>query len=153
MDFEPRILVVDDEPANVVLLQKMLERAGYEHVTSAVDGRATLAAVASGDVDLILLDLHMPGLDGFGVMEALRELVAAEDYLPVLVLTADVTRATRTRALSLGAKDFLTKPFDPDEVVEGLEDILRRSPEQRARIREEEVAKARLLGQIERRFD
>jgi putative two-component system response regulator len=116
-DLEPRILVVDDEPANVVLLQKMLGRAGYGNVESAADGTAALAAVQAGDFDLVLLDLHMPGLDGFGVMTALRGLVAADDYVPVLVLTADVTRETKTKALSLGAKDFVTKPFDRDEVL------------------------------------
>lgn len=115
--FEPRILVVDDEPANVVLLRKMLGRAGYEDVATEVDGRAALAAIAAGGFDLILLDLHMPELDGFGVMSALADLVAQDDYVPVLVLTADVTRETKTRALSLGAKDFLTKPFDRDEVL------------------------------------
>ena len=116
-DFEPRILVVDDEPANVVLLEKMLGRAGYAHVTSEVDGRAAVAAAATQRFDLILLDLHMPGLDGFGVMDALAATVPPDDYLPVLVLTADVTRETKTRALSLGAKDFLTKPFDREEVL------------------------------------
>lgn len=113
----PRILVVDDEPANVALLQKMLRRAGYDDVAAEVDGRAALTAIASGDFDLILLDLHMPELDGFGVMTALREIVGPDEYLPVLVLTADVTRETKTRALSLGAKDFVTKPFDRDEVL------------------------------------
>lgn len=112
-----RILVVDDEPANVVLLEKMLGRAGYAHVSTEADGRSALAALAEGAFDLILLDLHMPGLDGFGVMTALRDMVAADDYLPVLVLTADVTRETKTKALSLGAKDFVTKPFDRDEVL------------------------------------
>ena len=112
-----RILVVDDEPANVVLLQKLLRRAGYEDVSVETDGAAALAALARTGYDLLLLDLHMPQLDGFGVMSKLAGLVDPSEYLPVLVLTADVTRETKTRALSLGAKDFVTKPFDHDEVL------------------------------------
>lgn len=114
---EARILVVDDEPVNVILLQKLLLRAGYRDVTARTGGAAAVQAVRDGDYDLLLLDLHMPQLDGFGVMTALKELVDPSEYLPILVLTADVTRETKTRALSLGARDFVTKPFDHDEVL------------------------------------
>ncbi len=112
-----RILVVDDEPANVILLRKMLEKAGYRDVATELDGRAALRAFVENDYDLVLLDLHMPELDGFGVMTAMDDIVSPDEYLPVLVLTADITRQTKTRALSHGAKDFLTKPFDRDEVL------------------------------------
>ncbi|HEV2755160.1 MAG TPA: HD domain-containing phosphohydrolase [Actinomycetota bacterium] len=113
----PRILVVDDEPANVVLLQKLLRRAGYADVDASTDGAAAVGALREHDYDLLLLDLHMPQLDGFGVMAAMKDLVDPSEYLPILVLTADVTRETKTRALSLGARDFVTKPFDHDEVL------------------------------------
>ena len=114
---DARLLVVDDEPANVILLQKLLGRAGYRDVSVHTDGAAAVAALRDGAYDLLLLDLHMPQLDGFGVMTAMKGLVDPAEYLPILVLTADATRETRTRALSLGARDFVTKPFDHDEVL------------------------------------
>jgi putative two-component system response regulator len=113
-DFNPRILVVDDQPANVVLLQKILARAGYDRVEGITDPRELPARMTP---DLILLDLHMPTLDGFAVLEALQKHIRPGTYLPILVITADATPEAKRRALALGAKDFLTKPFDAQEVV------------------------------------
>ncbi|MEP6619172.1 MAG: EAL domain-containing protein [bacterium] len=112
-----RILVVDDEPANVRLLERLLLSGGYTEVRSTTDPREALALYDEMRPDLIMLDLQMPYLDGFAVMEELRTRVGVGEYLPVLVLTADTTRETRDRALSGGAKDFLTKPLERTEVL------------------------------------
>jgi putative two-component system response regulator len=112
-----RILVVDDQEANVRLLKKTLARAGYQDVDGITDPADIPDRMTTFPPDLILLDLHMPRVDGFAVLEALRRHVRPGVYLPVLVLTADVSPDAKRRALSLGAKDFLTKPFDVEEVV------------------------------------
>jgi putative two-component system response regulator len=113
------ILMVDDERANVLVLERLLQKAGYRNVRSTTDPRTVLELVAEFRPDLLLLDLKMPGLDGFEILELLRLGAAAgsEPSLPVLVLTADATRETKRRALAAGATDFLTKPFDLDEVL------------------------------------
>src|SRR5207253_638098 len=87
---EARILVVDDEPPNVKLLQIALERAGYVNVQATTDSRRVAGLLTDFEPDLILLDLLMPHLDGFAVMDQLSSLVPSNTYLPVLVLTADV---------------------------------------------------------------
>jgi response regulator RpfG family c-di-GMP phosphodiesterase len=120
---DARILIVDDEAPNVLLLERMLSRAGFAHLTSTTDSRLVREMVEESSPDLILLDLHMPDVDGFGVLEALRPLLEVE-YLPVLVLTADATRRVMERALSGGAKDFLTKPFDSTEVLLRIRNLL-----------------------------
>lgn len=111
-----RIVIIDDQPANVALLERMLARGGYTAVTGYTDPLAALAAIERDEPDLVLLDLHMPTLDGVAVLERLRAR-DPERFLPVLVLTGDVDRAARQRALAAGASDFLTKPFDHDEVL------------------------------------
>ncbi|HSL22845.1 MAG TPA: HD domain-containing phosphohydrolase [Vicinamibacterales bacterium] len=110
-----RILIVDDEDANVRVLSRTLQQAGYEHIWSTCDSREARALYIRHRPDLILLDLHMPHLDGYEVMEQLGE-IAEATYLPILVLTADIDREAKQRALSMGAKDFVYKPFDPIEV-------------------------------------
>lgn len=115
--FASRILVVDDTPANLALLQALLEEAGYENVMIESDPRHVALLHVKHDFDLILLDLRMPHLDGFGVMQQLRERSGEQDFLPVLVLTAQNDRESRHRALASGARDFLTKPFEVDEVL------------------------------------
>lgn len=110
------IYIADDRPANVLLLEAILARAGYTSVASHGDGGALLAAIADQEPDLILLDLQMPIVDGFAVLEALGTAHPGR-YLPVLVLTADATHGARDQALSSGANDYLTKPFDPAEVL------------------------------------
>jgi response regulator RpfG family c-di-GMP phosphodiesterase len=119
-----RILVVDDEEANVRLLEKILARAGYDQVHGLTDPTEIPERIAEFPPDLILLDLHMPRVDGFAVLDALRRHVRSDAYLPVLVLTADVSPDAKRRALSLGAKDFLTKPFDVEEVVLRVRNML-----------------------------
>jgi EAL domain-containing protein (putative c-di-GMP-specific phosphodiesterase class I)/FixJ family two-component response regulator len=120
---DARVLVVDDSPANVQLLVALLERAGLQHVYSATDADAALRLARTVDPDLLLLDLHMPKTDGFHVLQELSSSGDAE-YLPVLVLTADTTKESAYRALSLGARDFLTKPFDATEVMLRVSNLL-----------------------------
>jgi len=119
-----RILIVDDEPANVDLLQFALKRAGYRDVKSTIDPMKVAGLFTEFDPDIILLDLHMPGLDGFEVMAQLSDLVPPDTYLPVLVLTADLAPEIKRRALAGGAKDFLVKPFDVDEVILRIRNML-----------------------------
>ena len=112
-----RVLIIDDEPANVALLEIMLQNTREYETRSSTDAREALALVKEFSPDLILLDLNMPHLDGFKVMEGLRDMLPPGGYLPVLVLTADATRETKRRALAGGAHDFLTKPFENQEVL------------------------------------
>jgi PAS domain S-box-containing protein len=114
------ILIVDDQPANVELLEAMLAASGYSRVSSTTNPREVCARHREHNFDLILLDLQMPGMDGFEVMEGLKELEAA--YLPVLVLTAQPSQ--KLRALQAGAKDFVTKPFDVLEVQTRIRNML-----------------------------
>ncbi|HSY80185.1 MAG TPA: EAL domain-containing protein [Gemmatimonadaceae bacterium] len=112
-----RILIVDDEQSNVRLLERLLLTGGFTDVRGTTDPRQALLLFDELEPDVVLVDLHMPHLDGFALMAALSERVAPNDYLPFLVLTADTTRETKERALSSGAKDFLTKPFERMEVL------------------------------------
>jgi putative two-component system response regulator len=118
------VLIVDDEPANVRLLERILQREGYRNLESTNDPRHFLALFSARKPDIVLLDLHMPGLDGFAVMEQLKGRIAEGDFVPILVLTADITPEARKRALTMGAKDFLTKPVDPTEVVLRIKNLL-----------------------------
>ena len=111
-----RILIVDDTPANVLALEATLERGGYRNVRSTTRPQEALPLYRSFDPDLVLLDLHMPGIDGFTVLQEIKAICDAEEYRPVLVLTADTTEPTKHRALEAGAKDFLAKPLDLMEV-------------------------------------
>src|SRR5438874_3111693 len=121
---QARILVVDDQEANVRLLERILERAGYTNVATTTDSRQVLGLYEELDPDLIVLDLVMPHMDGFEIMEELGKRVPEGTYLPILVLTADVTPQARQRALSMGARDFLTKPFDHDEALLRIRNLL-----------------------------
>jgi len=104
-----RILVVDDQSANVQLLTRMLEDVGYRHVAATMNPLEVCALHRKNSYDLILLDLQMPGMDGFQVMEGLKT-NDTDGYLPVIVLTAQP--AHKLRALQAGARDFISKPFD-----------------------------------------
>jgi CheY-like chemotaxis protein/nitrogen-specific signal transduction histidine kinase len=119
---QARILVVDDEPANVRLLERILTEAGYRQVRGTTDSRQALPLYREWGPDLILLDLMMPHLDGIAVMGELA--IPADVFLPVLVLTADATAEAKKRALEAGAKDFLTKPFDRLEVLLRIKNLL-----------------------------
>ena len=118
-----RILIVDDEPANVDLLHRLLERAGFANLEATTEPRKTAELYVRHRPDLILLDLHMPGMDGLAVMDQLNE-IAEASYLPILMLTGDMTPAARQEALSRGAKDFVSKPFHADEVLLRIRTLL-----------------------------
>ena len=115
--FQSRILVIDDEPANVELLEQLLYREGFNNVISTTESERALSIFHAFKPDLILLDLRMPKVDGFSLLTSLGEHRTAQVFLPVIVLTADVTRETKHKALAMGATDFLTKPFDTVEVM------------------------------------
>ena len=121
---EARILVIDDEDSNVRLLEAILRREGYANVVSTTDPRDALPLFSEFEPDLVLLDLMMPRMDGFQVMSELRREIPQDSYLPILVLTADVTRDARNRALEMGANDFLTKPLDNHEVTLSIRNLL-----------------------------
>lgn len=122
---QARLLVIDDEERNVRLLESILEHDGYTRVRSTTDPRQTLELYQSFDPDIVLLDLRMPHLDGLAVMQLLQAVVAKGSFLPVLVLTADITPEARQNALAGGASDFVTKPFDVGEVLLRVRNLLR----------------------------
>lgn len=121
--FAKRILLVDDEEATLVLLQTMLERAGYTNVIAINDSRKVNQVFSSFSPDLILLDVHMPHMDGFAVLKDLEPLIE-DAFLPVMVLTSDKRAEVRQRALAEGARDYLTKPFDKIEVELRIKNLL-----------------------------
>jgi diguanylate cyclase (GGDEF)-like protein len=116
-----KILIVDDQPANVMLLERMLGGAGYLHVHSTLDPAQVARLHRDNRYDLILLDIQMPGMDGFQVMDQLKE-VESGGYLPVLAVTAQP--AHKLRALKEGARDFVGKPFDLAEVLMRVHNML-----------------------------
>jgi adenylate cyclase len=118
---QARILIVDDLAANVLLLERMLSGAGYASIASTLDPRAVCDLHQKNDYDLIVLDLQMPGMDGFEVMEALKH-VEKNGYLPVLVITAQPDH--KLRALRAGARDFISKPFDVAEVLTRVHNMI-----------------------------
>lgn len=163
---ESLVMVVDDSSANVKLLQRLLRNAGVATVDGFTDPAAALARCKESLPDVLLLDLHMPGLDGFGIMDALRSSLPAEAFMPILVLTADDDAVVKQRALSAGAKDFLTKPFDAIEVVLRVRNLLEtkdlytRLQRHNARLQAEldaqraaERRQAEILRQSERRIE
>ncbi len=119
-----RILIVDDEEANLLVLRRMLERAGYVNIQTISDSGLAVERFCSYEPDLLVLDLHMPHPDGFEVMAQIEPLVPADTYVPILVLTADITESTRERALAVGARDFLTKPFRYTELLLRINNLL-----------------------------
>ena len=118
------ILIVDDEPANVRLLERLLQQAGYGRLESTTESRRAADLAAAVGPDLVLLDLLMPDVDGYAVLAQLRARQPPGTYLPIVVLTADVTAAAKQRALAAGATDFLTKPFDATEVLLRIKNLL-----------------------------
>ena len=138
-----RILIVDDNPANVQLLEMMLYIAGYTNVRSTTDPTEVKGLHQKWSFDVILLDIKMPELDGFGVMEQLAE-IDAEDYLPVLVITAQQEQETRLKALEWGAKDFVTKPFDKSEVLHRIANMMEVRALYNERKRQAEILEAKV---------
>jgi len=119
-----RLLIVDDNIANICLLENILNRLGFKVIESTIDSRETVALVDKFQPDLIVLDLNMPHLDGFAVMQQLGRIIPRETFLPVLVLTADATGESKRKALAAGASDLLTKPFNASEVFMRIRNLL-----------------------------
>jgi diguanylate cyclase (GGDEF)-like protein len=115
------ILIVDDQEANILLLEQLLYQAGYSSITSTKDPHAVYSLHRKNRYDLILLDLQMPGMDGFKVMEGLKK-IERDGYLPVLVITAQP--AHKLHALQAGAKDFISKPLDLGELLARIRNML-----------------------------
>ena len=119
--FHGKILIVDDQKANVILLERILRGAGYDAITSTMAPGEVCDLHLKNGYDLILLDLEMPGTDGFQVMDGLKE-IEPDGYFPVLVITAQSDH--KLRALKAGAKDFVSKPFDLTEVLARVHNVL-----------------------------
>ena len=118
-----KILVIDDEPANAELLEAILADNGYQDVKAITDSRIALETCRTFEPDLVLLDLMMPHVDGFAILEELgSEPVGVS--LPVIVLTADESKETKLRALNAGATDFILKPFHLTEALLRIERLL-----------------------------
>ena len=109
---DARILVIDDEPANLALVAAALAREGYNNIETVPDPRKAIERYLAFRPDLVLLDLMMPGIDGYALLDRLGRLLTANDLVPIMVLTADTSIEARRRALALGARDIVTKPFD-----------------------------------------
>lgn len=118
-----RVLIVDDNLTNVLLLQRLLEAEGYVNIEGVTDPREVLPLYEKQPYDLVLLDIRMPHLDGYQVMAQLRE-ISDGDYLPVMVLTAQTDQDTKIKALDSGAMDFLHKPFDRVEVLTRIRNMI-----------------------------
>ncbi len=122
---QSRILIMDDVEDNISLLKRILGRAGFEHLHSATDPQLIGGLLQETDPDIVLLDMHMPGMDGIEVLQFIREQAGPDDYLPVLMLTADTAPEVKQQGLKAGANDFLTKPYDRTEVILRINNLLR----------------------------
>jgi len=118
-----RVMIVDDNPVNVKLLSRILEAVGYRRVEGVTDSREVRSLYEAEPFDLVLLDIRMPHMDGFEVLAQLKE-AAGNDYLPVMVLTAQTDNETKLKALGAGAMDFLHKPFDQIEVLTRIRNMI-----------------------------
>jgi signal transduction histidine kinase len=121
---QAKILIVDDEEPNVLLLERILQRMQFANIISTTDSREAAALFTDFQPDLVLTDWLMPQVDGFALVEQIRALTGSDEYLPIVVLTADMTQQTRQRALAAGATDFLTKPFDHLTVLLRIANLL-----------------------------
>tara|TARA_R110002049_G_scaffold53368_2_gene149386 strand:- start:230 stop:604 length:375 start_codon:yes stop_codon:yes gene_type:complete len=117
-----KVLVVDDEPNIVLSLEFLMEQAGFEVVT-AEDGEQALARVSDSQPDLLLLDISLPGISGFDVLERLRSEEATSD-LAIIMLTAHGRDVEREKGMALGADDYITKPFSTQALVEKVKKLL-----------------------------
>ena len=118
-----KILIIDDDRVTVTLLQQLFQRQGYSRTLGITNSKAAIETCAAFDPDLILLDLIMPEVDGFAILEALRS-DASETFLPVVVLTADISEDAKARALEAGATDFLVKPVSQTEALLRIRNLL-----------------------------
>lgn len=121
---DAKILVVDDQEINLDLFRRLFNFWGYRSTQLLIDSRATLPTYLEFRPDLILLDLHMPHLDGFQILQQLAPYIGEDEYVPILVLTGDITNEAKQNALAMGAKDFLTKPFELIEVQLRMANLL-----------------------------
>lgn len=119
-----RLLVIDDNVGNICLLQNILNRVGFRHIESISDPRETFSRIETFQPDLIILDLNMPHMDGFEILQQLAQQTTRDQLLPVLVLTADATSATKRKALAAGASDLMSKPFDASEAFMRIRNLL-----------------------------
>ena len=119
-----KILIIDDERVSVLMLEELFQRNGYSRVLGLTDSSKAIETCEAFDPDLILLDLIMPGTDGFAVLESLRSSDASESFMPIVVLTADVSEESKERALAAGATDFLVKPVNAIEALLRIRNLL-----------------------------
>ena len=138
-----RILVVDDEPQIVSILKAYLEKSGFI-VTTAEDGLTALAVYRADRLDLMILDLNLPGMDGLDVCRTVRR----ESDIPILMLTARVEETDKLIGLEIGADDYVVKPFSPKEVVARVRTILRRSPTIESEKQPDRVAEIITVGDL-----
>ena len=122
VSWNPRVLIVDDNPDLIWMLQTLLEREGFTEIASTTDPTTAVGTFLAFEPDLVLLDLHMPGVNGLDVLASIKEI--ATDYVPVVMLTGDLNPEVRLRALRGGADDFLTKPFEKTEVHLRIKNLL-----------------------------
>lgn len=120
---QAKILIVDDNPSNVILLKKILAFSGYVNIETTTDSRDVINIYKEFRPDLILLDLEMPHLDGFKILEDLNSL-KQEDYLSVMIITSQSDKENRLKALKMGAKDYINKPFDHAEILMRIKNML-----------------------------
>ncbi|HEX6750802.1 MAG TPA: HD domain-containing phosphohydrolase [Longimicrobium sp.] len=146
-----RILAADDEETNLRVMRRVLERAGFTGFTATTDAAEVLPLFERVRPDLVVLDLHMPGMGGMEVIRLLRPALAAGEWLPVLVVSGDLDPEARRRALADGARDFLAKPYDPAEAVLRIRNLLEmrflhaRVREQNRELEEKVAARTREL--------
>jgi two-component system OmpR family response regulator len=145
------VLIVDDDPDIRGILAFTMEDAGYQ-VREAGDGAQAIAAMEKKAPDCLVLDLMMPGVDGFGVLRSKRQLGIAPEAR-VLILTCKTAERDYVRGWELGADEYLTKPFDPDELVDKVRELLKCSPSILQERREAELQKAELLERLESAFN
>lgn len=127
-DFTPslaKILIIDDQDLNISLLERILTKAGFQRLFSSNDSRQIAKLLDEINPDIILLDLHMPGLDGIEALRFIQEKTGPDNFLPVLMLTADVTAKAKQDGLNAGVNDFLTKPYDRTEVILRIQNLLK----------------------------
>lgn len=119
-----RILIADDVEDNVWLLQALLTQSGYEHVHATTDSREVMSLYAAVQPDIVLLDVHMPDVDGLTLVRELRKANSSETFLPVVMLTGDLSASIKRDALEAGASDFISKPYDATEVLLRVRNLL-----------------------------
>ena len=145
-----RILLVDDSADIRHLLSTILRDEGHD-VAVASDGVQAIEAIKTGAPDLMILDIMMPRMDGYGVLKEMRD-GGIKDEVKILVLTAKAAEADWVRGYKLGADDYLTKPFGADELVDAVNTLLKMDPESVKKRSEQELDKAQLLSRLESMF-